>query len=140
MYDSLVDHEDDLIGLIAYALHKQHKRDWLNAFQAENGRAPREDEVNSFLLGERTANRLRSFREQATTVMASYADSVVADARPQILVEAIEGKIRSSLRWWKQIPAGLAGAVLFVLLVAAIIYVLPYLGMDIGLRFGAPHL
>ena len=33
VYEKLVQRDDDLIGLIAYALYKQHRRDWLIAYR-----------------------------------------------------------------------------------------------------------
>jgi hypothetical protein len=132
LYDRLVEAEDDLVGLIAYALYKQHKRDWLAAFSTDTGRQPRDEEVHAFMLGEGTDKQLRGYRAQAAVVLRSYTDSVVAEERPQAIVEAVEGRIKASLRWWKFIPASIAAAVLVLGALAALAYVLPMLGVDPG--------
>src|SRR5262249_48922728 len=44
IFDRLVSGESDVVGLLAYSLSMQNKRDWLAAFQAETGRAPSADE------------------------------------------------------------------------------------------------
>jgi hypothetical protein len=47
VYEKLVQRDDDLIGLIAYALYKQHKRDWLIAYRQREGREPSAAELTS---------------------------------------------------------------------------------------------
>lgn len=130
MFERLVQAEDDLVGLIAYALYKQTKRDWFETFKRENKREPESSEFDSFLLGERTEKRLKTYRDQAASVLASYADTVVAEARPYIQIDAISGRIRDSLKWHRQIPAGLAAAVFFSVIVFGIAYGLRYFGID----------
>ncbi len=61
----LVEHDDDMVGLVAYALYKQSKRDWMEEFATRNGRGPTDDEVDSYILGERTARRVATYRRLA---------------------------------------------------------------------------
>lgn len=39
----LLDGDDDLVGLVAYALYKQSKRDWIVSYRRQYGRPPNDD-------------------------------------------------------------------------------------------------
>ena len=65
IFDKLVSGENDVIGLLAYSLSMQNKRDWLAAFQAEAGRAPSHAEMTAYEIGERIERRLATYRKLA---------------------------------------------------------------------------
>ncbi len=65
MFAKLVEREDDTIGLLAYALYKQTKRDWLIAFQQAHGRIPTEGEASAFITGEQLPRRMQTYRQLA---------------------------------------------------------------------------
>ncbi|MBV9111633.1 MAG: hypothetical protein JOY67_02305 [Hyphomicrobiales bacterium] len=66
----LVQAEDDTVGLLAYALYKQNKRDWLASFLKEHDREATEGEVEAYHLGERTPRRVLTYRRLAVDVLA----------------------------------------------------------------------
>jgi hypothetical protein len=65
MFELLVQGESDVTGLLAYALYKQNKRDWLIAFQATHGRAPDAIQTEAFVLGEQLPRRTATYRRLA---------------------------------------------------------------------------
>jgi hypothetical protein len=65
MFDKLVEREDDTVGLLAYALYKQSKRDWLVAFLEMHGRAPTDAESRAFITGEQLPRRMLTYRQLA---------------------------------------------------------------------------
>ena len=65
MFAKLVEREDDTVGLLAYALYKQSKRDWLIAFTESHGRSPSDAEARSFITGEQLTRRLLTYRQLA---------------------------------------------------------------------------
>jgi hypothetical protein len=69
IYDLLVQGETDVIGLLAYSLYKQNKRDWLIAFQATHGRDPGGAETDAFILGERIPRRIATYRRLAEDML-----------------------------------------------------------------------
>jgi hypothetical protein len=69
IYDLLVQGETDVIGLLAYSLYKQNKRDWLIAFQATHGRDPAAVETDAFILGERIPRRIATYRRLAEDML-----------------------------------------------------------------------
>ena len=65
IFDRLVANEADVVGLLAYSLSMQNKRDWLAAFQAEKGRDPDAAEMAAYDIGERIERRLATYRKLA---------------------------------------------------------------------------
>ncbi|MBV9567068.1 MAG: hypothetical protein JO172_02925 [Hyphomicrobiales bacterium] len=70
IFAELVQAEDDTVGLLAYALYKQNKRDWLASFMKEHNREATEGEVEAYHLGERTPRRVLTYRRLAVDVLA----------------------------------------------------------------------
>jgi hypothetical protein len=75
IFSELVQGEDDLPGLVGYALYKQNKRDWLASFFKTHGRDPTDDEVQSYILGERTQRRLSTYRHLAEDMIGKKTTS-----------------------------------------------------------------
>ncbi len=65
MFELLVQNESDVTGLLAYALYKQNKRDWLIAFQTSHGCNPDTVQTEAFVLGERLPRRTATYRRLA---------------------------------------------------------------------------
>jgi hypothetical protein len=70
IFDKLVTDENDVVGLLAYSLSMQNKRDWLAAFQLEKGRDPQAGEMAAYDIGERIERRLATYRKLAENALA----------------------------------------------------------------------
>ena len=107
IFTDLVQGEEDLPGLVGYALYKLSKRDWLAAFAETHGREPTQDEINSYILGEHTQRRLATYRrlaEELITRKTAVAEKPAPPAAAEISetpprpVTAVKGNsLRSSL-------------------------------------------
>jgi hypothetical protein len=107
IFAELVQGEDDLAGLVGYALYKLNKRDWLASFFKTHGRDPTEGEVASYILGERTQRRLATYRHLADDVIGRKAPitersapgaATTAATPPPQRISAMKGtSLRSSL-------------------------------------------
>jgi hypothetical protein len=71
VYSLLVQTETDTTGLLAYALYKQNKRDWLIALQARDGREPTAAELDAYILGESLPRRTATYRRLAEDMLAT---------------------------------------------------------------------
>jgi hypothetical protein len=125
MFDALVANDDDLIGLVAYALYKQSKRDWLKAFEEEKERSPTSEEIQSYIIGECTARRIETYRRlgadalvrlrpQTATPMSSQNASR-SDTQP--LASQSEPPAPVSRSWIKQVAVIVVGMVAGVALI-----------------------
>lgn len=65
IFERLVGSDGDVIGLLAYSLSKQNKRDWLAAFRKVKGRDPDAAELDAFDIGETIDRRIGTYRKLA---------------------------------------------------------------------------
>ena len=82
IFDELVSGENDVIGLLAYSLSMQNKRDWLAAFQAEAGRAPTAAEMTAYDIGEKIERRLATYRKLAEHALSGNSFWASASLTP----------------------------------------------------------
>ncbi|MCA0424369.1 MAG: hypothetical protein LCH61_13795 [Proteobacteria bacterium] len=73
MLEALVYGDNDLVGLVAYAMHEVNRRDWCLAYEAANGRSPSDSELNAYLVGEQLERRLDTYRRLAEDALAKVA-------------------------------------------------------------------
>lgn len=73
LLDALVYGDNDLVGLVAYAMHEVNRRDWCLAYEAANGRPPSDGELNAYLVGEQLERRLDTYRRLAEDALAKVA-------------------------------------------------------------------
>ena len=124
-YEQLVSGDDDLIGLIAYSLYKTDKRDFYIGWTEQHGGPPQADHVRAFSATVLTLGQQLRYRTAARDMIDAYAKTVADAEKPLIekgaVTERFEEaarKVEESIRWYRQIPAGIvAGIVLAVVLV-----------------------
>jgi hypothetical protein len=138
VYEALVRSDDDLVGLVAYSLYKQHKRDWLIKFRQVRGVDPDPDQLDAFLLGERLPEQVARYHQAAAEALVDYSQASLAAEEPRIREEAIgeriaaaAHRIEASGRWYRQIPAGIISALIYTVLLIAVLLVLRYAGVDL---------
>lgn len=73
LLEALVYGDNDLVGLVAYAMHEVNRRDWCLAYEAANGRPPSDGELNAYLVGEQLERRLDTYRRLAEDALAKVA-------------------------------------------------------------------
>lgn len=76
VFGHLVQDDGDIAGLVAYSIYKQHKLDWLRAFEGVKGRTPDENELASYIIGEGTPRRLATYRHLAEATLAGNGPEV----------------------------------------------------------------
>jgi hypothetical protein len=138
VYEHLVEAEDDVIGLVAYSIYKQDKRDFLIEWRRRHGGSPAADQLNVFTVGVLTPGQQQRYRSTARNILDAYAKTAVEAERPLIQRSAITERIESaaraverSARWYRQVPAGIASALIYTLLLIAILLILRYAGVDL---------
>ena len=133
VFEMLVTDSDDLVGLVAYALYKRHKRDWLLALRTK--REPTPEDAEAFLTTVVTS--LDSYRERARVALVEYGSGYVEDARPQIAVDAIEGriaeaaaKVEESGSWLRQVGVGVTSSIITTALLLLLAVAVQAAGVD----------
>ncbi|SOE00287.1 hypothetical protein [Caenispirillum bisanense] len=96
MFERLVEAGDEprLTGLLAYALYKERKRDWMIRFRGEKGRDPTPQEVEDYVFSV-GPHELEDFRDAARRMVGEAAESYLAGSedalRAQIADEVFAG-------------------------------------------------
>jgi|GEM_PF-1771175 len=89
MFERLVESDDDLVGMVAYALYKAEKRDWIIRERERLGREPGAEDYDRYAehFG---GDAVRRFRQDAEGMMLRFVDTYVDGATPGIREKAIK--------------------------------------------------
>ena len=101
MYSNIVKTDEDIIGLVAYALYKKQKIAFFKKVRKETGKEPSEGDVNAFILNSSTECQIDSFREQAGRILMDLVANVTEEQIKQASVEMLqnyEDKIRAAVK------------------------------------------
>ena len=112
-----------LIGLIAYGIYEEARREWVDAFKRREGRYPAPDELHVYQTSW-TSSRLEGLNNAAVQLLARYADSISREVENQALRGALRGGFLSGVVLW------LFSAVIFVAAVLTMIVALSRAGVD----------
>lgn len=82
----------DLTGLIAYALYKRQKRDWLVTYRREHGRPPTAPEIKALTGGYLTSDARRTYRDRAGDLLNGYAESYLEASSPALREAALNSE------------------------------------------------
>lgn len=79
IYAKLVNADDDLVGLVAYGIYKQHKISFLSSFKDEFGREPTDEECRVFYLTSTTSDQLQKYTTQAAGLVSELVTSTTIE-------------------------------------------------------------
>jgi hypothetical protein len=99
LLDALVYGDNDLVGLVAYAMHEVNRRDWCLAYEAAHGRPPSEGELNAYLVGEQLERRLDTYRRLAEDALAKVATAATRQCAGWPRRARIANRHRRRHRW-----------------------------------------
>lgn len=116
--------EEQLGDLVAYALYKRAKAQWTTDFKKRNdGRGPTSDELTAY-HHTWTEVQVEALRNRAWAALGAFGESLVVDARPGILKEALRG------RFWPTIGLAMFASFLYTLVLIASVLLLRWAGVD----------
>lgn len=93
IYSQLVKPENGLVGLIAYAIYKQHKIEFITNIQEKEGREPTIEECNAFFTASTTQSQLNKYINDAQSILS---DVVVNTTKEEL--EQYESDILKNYR------------------------------------------
>lgn len=131
VYEHLIGNDEDVVGLLAYALYKQEKRDWLATWRAQNSGSPTAEHLNGFVSANMTQGQRQRYRNAARQALETYlathydgAPSVGADDHASDrLWSALQRLETGGGSWVKSLGAGALGAAVVVVVVAVVLVV-----------------
>ena len=128
MYSNIVKTDEDIIGLVAYALYKKQKIAFYNKVRKETGEEPTEADINAFILNSSTESQIDSFREQAGRILMDLVANVTEEQIKQAsdeMLQNYEEKICAAVKketpsWIKTVGLNILGAFAFSILVTIV--------------------
>ncbi len=128
MYSNIVKADDDIIGLVAYALYKKQKIAFFNKVRKDTGKDPTEFDIKAFIINSSTESQINSYREQATRILMDLVANVTEEQIKQVsdeMLQNYEEKIRAAVKketpgWLKTVGLNILGAFAFSIIVTII--------------------
>ncbi len=143
-FETFVEHEADIVGLLAYSLYKQRKRDWVVKHKEDHENRPplaeRHIDYERSMLIERVVTDLR---EKAESLLVAYASQYTQLQAPQIREDALSAEILNaksaiiqSQSLWRQIVQGLGTSIITTAILVLLVIAAGLFGIDVldGIR------
>ena len=142
VYERLVDASDpdvsDIRGWIAYGKYKREKKQWCERLWRDHRRTPTAEDLTHWrsTLGQAHIDGLL---EQADKTIEDYTLHIITEARPEIVEEALRGKL------WTDVGIAMLAAALYTLALGAVVIIVKLAGYDLLHVYenlgalGAPH-
>lgn len=121
IYEKLVSAPDDIVGMIAYSLYKKEKVEYVRSFTKQYGRAPEDQDLQSFHVSSNTQARLSGYGVEAKEIAREFLEIAleekVEEIESQLLADYQLTQIGSDLRqlrkFWPAVIQGLVSSWLF---------------------------
>jgi hypothetical protein len=104
LFERLVKDADDLVGLVAYGLYQQRKREWMAAHEKMRGSAPTEDDLKAHALNYQQS-MIDAIKTEAEGILFAFSDEIMEAKKPQMISDALNARtteelasLRSSIR------------------------------------------
>jgi hypothetical protein len=142
MFENLVlRHEEDsidrLIGMLAYADYKLHKRNFCRAIETREDRPPTPEEIRTFVTSCQSSHFIQTLTDKHRDVLFTFAyqysedrvQEAVQAARENSVVDAI----KSATGFWSSVWTNIVASFIFALLAAVVLIVIALTRPDSGL-------
>ena len=84
VYSKIVNDENDIIGLVAYALYKQHKIEFFNRIRRETGNEPTEEAIAAFIQSASTDSLIKKYRAESNEILSDLVISIAQVENPSL--------------------------------------------------------
>lgn len=129
IYSELVKDSNDVIGMLAYSIYKQHKIEFIEDFKKKKGSAPSDADIESFIMSSVTASQLEKYRESASTILSEIVADNVQRELSNIDIDfqkSMDPVVKKhSPSWYKTVGLNVLGSFLFSIILF-IIFLLGY--------------
>ncbi|MBB2792880.1 UNVERIFIED_ORG: hypothetical protein GGD58_001727 [Rhizobium pisi] len=114
----------DIVGIVAYGIYKNAKREWAMEFRKSYGLPPTAEDLRAY-HATWTPAQIQNARNSAAQVMTEYADTVIAAEEPRILREAVKGS------FWPAVGTSMFSNLLYTIGLITVAIVLAWAGIDL---------
>lgn len=128
VYNALVKDEADFVGLVAYSIYKNEKIAHVRRFEAENGRSPKPEELQSFHA--ECHDRLDQYKRLATISVEQFYKEIYKQRRTEFEAEYLQKFMESvrgiKTRWYVGAWHSILGSFFYTILAGAVVFFLLY--------------
>lgn len=135
-YATFVGSDEDIEGLLAYAICKRHELRWLKQHVSDNGKRPTPSEAATFIKSAITSKH--QYRTEAADALIAFAEEIVEGRRPHIekravegTFEAVEARILSATSFRQTVLSSIVGFLAVSLLLIIVAFSAQKLGIDL---------
>lgn len=129
IYKTLVEDDNDILGIIAYGIYKKHKIEFIDKIKKEQGREPTDEECYSFFACSTTETQLESYRSQAEMLLSEAVGNIAREEIVEFEKEMLKNYkkeisscVPSNMKtFWLSAIAGVVSTLLFTI-IAGIFY------------------
>lgn len=100
VFDRIVSDEHDVVGLVAYGLYQQRKRQWLSDYETQHNRKPCVQELENFSFGFR-GGALEALREEAEGGIVRISEALSEEKMPELQERAFNARTTQELEQLK---------------------------------------
>jgi hypothetical protein len=115
VYDRLVGDGADLVSMLAYAIYKKNKREWI---LRDNPSREERDRYHRFV----TDGQLDLYRGNAASKLAAYAETILSEAAPTQRQQGANSEIVNIVRkqqsFGRNIAVNILGSLIFAVMLA----------------------
>ena len=77
IYSRLVKDQNDVVGMLAYSIYKQHKIEFIENIKKKKNAAPTDSDIENFIMSSVTSSQLEKYRESANAVLSEIVANSV---------------------------------------------------------------
>ena len=110
IYNKLVQSDKDLVGLVAYAIYKRHKIEFVSGVKRSKEREPTDEECEVFFAASMADSQINKYRSEAKTLLSEVVANTKKEEIEQFEAEMLSNyqeNIKNCLPpWWQNTHPG----------------------------------
>lgn len=107
IYNKLVQSDKDLVGLVAYAIYKRHKIEFVSGVKRSKNREPTDEECEVFFAASMADSQINKYRSEAKTLLSEVVANTKKEEIEQFEAEMLSNyqeNIKNCLPpWWQNV-------------------------------------
>lgn len=142
IYSKIVEHDNDLVGHIAYSLYKKSKVEYIEK-QKNDGKTPTDADLIPFNDFSSSEGSIESYKIKAELLVQNFIDNVLSEELSNYKSQAIQQQseiLKSIIKplntsFMKNVLAGVVASFIFTLILALIFFIRTFGDLNISLKF-----
>ncbi|HEX5356143.1 MAG TPA: hypothetical protein VFW93_07990 [Aquabacterium sp.] len=126
-YQSLVQDDEDLIGLVAYSLYKRDKLHFVEHYRQTEGREPTGTEVCAFITGAKLKTSIESYRSDAEVLLEIFSENILKTVKDRLedqYSSRLTEELKAGKSFWRAVGENIVANFASIIVTAGLILVI----------------